>query len=143
MILIKSALATSKVMQISPLRTCIPPARRVRLLDTPERLQVTHMPSIPQIRSIVAIDRFGTVTAAAEALGLSVSAVSNHLNGVERKLGVTLFSRKGGRFVSTKQGSTFLQLGRSTLALVDQMYGVGCVAAPGYKDTPRVPPAPQ
>ncbi|MFE7507855.1 LysR family transcriptional regulator [Promicromonospora sp. NPDC057488] len=85
--------------------------------------------SIAQIRSIVAVDRFGTVTAAAQALGLSVSAVSNHLNTVERKLGVTLFNRREGRFVATPHGSAFLRLGESAIRLVDQMLDLGASEA--------------
>jgi DNA-binding transcriptional LysR family regulator len=49
----------------------------------------------------------GSVTGAAEALGISQPAVSKHLGALERACGFLLFARSGGRLVPTPEGRLF------------------------------------
>jgi DNA-binding transcriptional LysR family regulator len=49
----------------------------------------------------------GSVTGAAESLGISQPAVSKHLAALERACGFLLFSRTGGRLVRTPEGRLF------------------------------------
>ncbi len=49
----------------------------------------------------------GSVTGAAESLGISQPAVSKHLAALERACGFLLFARTGGRLVPTPEGRLF------------------------------------
>lgn len=49
----------------------------------------------------------GSVTGAAESLGISQPAVSKHLAALERACGFLLFARSGGRLVPTPEGRLF------------------------------------
>ncbi len=52
-------------------------------------------PSIAALRALEALDRLGSVTAAAEDLRLTQSAVSRQLQALEAQLGVPLYQRQG------------------------------------------------
>ena len=62
----------------------------------------------------------GSVTAAAEQLGQTVSGVSRALRRLEEKLDTTLLSRTTRRLSLTDEGATFLAQARSILAAVDE-----------------------
>ncbi|WP_017556528.1 LysR family transcriptional regulator [Nocardiopsis baichengensis] len=54
------------------------------------------------------LDRRGTITAVAEALTFTASAVSQQLNALEREAGVALLERSGRRVVLTPAGRTLV-----------------------------------
>ena len=62
----------------------------------------------------------GSVTAAAEQLGQTVSGVSRALRRLEEKLETTLLSRTTRRLALTDEGSAFLARAREILAAVDE-----------------------
>ena len=62
----------------------------------------------------------GSVTAAAEQLGQTVSGVSRALRRLEEKLETTLLSRTTRRIALTDEGSAFLARAREILAAVDE-----------------------
>ena len=62
----------------------------------------------------------GSVTAAAEQLGQTVSGVSRALRRLEEKLETTLLSRTTRRLSLTDEGAAFLAQARSILAAVDE-----------------------
>ena len=62
----------------------------------------------------------GSITAAAEQLGQTVSGVSRALGRLEEKLDTTLLNRTTRRLVLTEEGSNFLQRARAILASVDE-----------------------
>jgi DNA-binding transcriptional LysR family regulator len=62
----------------------------------------------------------GSVTAAAEQLGQTVSGVSRALRRLEEKLDTTLLSRTTRRLSLTDEGATFLAQARRILAAVDE-----------------------
>lgn len=88
------------------------------------------MPTIPQIESILAIHEHGTATEAAKRINRAVQTVSNHLGQAERQLGVTLFTRKSGRFVATTEGTEFVRLGSIAVRVNDAMSAIGKSASP-------------
>lgn len=55
------------------------------------------LPSMPALLALEAVDRLGTVSAAAEELSLTQGAVSRALQGLEGQLGVELFIRERQR----------------------------------------------
>jgi LysR family transcriptional regulator, glycine cleavage system transcriptional activator len=70
-------------------------------LDSPIRT-----PPLAALRAFDAAVRLGSFRAAAEAIGLTPSAVSHQVKALERTLGVTLFRRQGRAVVLTEAGET-------------------------------------
>ncbi|MCS6932985.1 MAG: LysR family transcriptional regulator [Acetobacteraceae bacterium] len=68
------------------------------------------------LRYFVAVAEAGSVTAAAERLGLSQPPLSQQLRDLERSVGVPLFRREGRRLRLTEAGLVFLEGARRTLA---------------------------
>jgi len=69
-----------------------------------------------QLRCVLEVGRLGGFTAAAEALGLSKSAVSKHVARVEEQLGVRLFERSSRQVAATRAGARLLPRIDSILA---------------------------
>lgn len=62
----------------------------------------------------------GSITAAAELLGQTVSGISRALRRLEDKLGTTLLNRTTRRLALTAEGQAFLARARDILAAVDE-----------------------
>ncbi|WP_110601392.1 LysR substrate-binding domain-containing protein [Salinicola lusitanus] len=75
--------------------------------------------TLEEQQAFVAVVDSGSITAAAERLGLTVSGVSRALNRLERKLETTLLRRTTRRLELTEEGETFLGHARAILAAVD------------------------
>ncbi len=56
-----------------------------------------------QLEALIAVADHGTMTRAAEELGISQPAVSRLLVDLSREMGFTLFERRGGRLVPTQE----------------------------------------
>ncbi len=77
---------------------------------------------ISDVRRIQALNQLaerGTVTAAAEALGYTPSAVSQQLAALESELGVPVIERRGRNVVLTDAGRLLLQHGRDALRALE------------------------
>ena len=61
-------------------------------------------PRLSQLAYLREVERSGSLTAAAERLGVSQPALSQSLSDLERRLGVPLFERAGRRRVFTEAG---------------------------------------
>lgn len=61
------------------------------------------------LEMIVAIERAGTVTGAADLIHMTQPALSRRLRKLERRLGALLFRREGGRMVITPEGERILR----------------------------------
>lgn len=64
------------------------------------------------------VARLGTVTKAAEELGISPSAVSQQINQLERQFGVKLFRRERQRLVLTLEGDRLYQTASQAFAAI-------------------------
>lgn len=62
----------------------------------------------------------GTITAAADQLGQTVSGISRALSRLEKKLGTTLLRRTTRRLALTEEGLTFLARARAILDALDE-----------------------
>lgn len=60
-----------------------------------------HLPPIPALMALEAVDRLGTASAAAEELSLTQGAISRALQGLEAQLGVPLLIRERQRLALT------------------------------------------
>lgn len=76
--------------------------------------------TLEEQQAFVTVVDSGSITNAAERLGITVSGVSRTLNRLERKLGTTLLRRTTRRLELTEEGETFLGHCRHILAAVDE-----------------------
>ena len=76
--------------------------------------------TLDELQAFVAVVDTGSITAASELLGLTISAVSRTLGRLEEKLQTTLLRRTTRRLELTEEGAAFLQHARAILASVDE-----------------------
>jgi DNA-binding transcriptional LysR family regulator len=79
--------------------------------------------TLDELQAFIAVVDTGSLTAAAETLGQTVSATSRSLGRLEDKLHTTLLHRTTRRLQLTEEGATFLQRARAIVAAVDQAEG--------------------
>lgn len=79
-------------------------------------LDLDHLLDPALLRTFVAVVDEGTVTAAARELGLGQSALTRHLQRLQRDLGLALFAPEGARLRLTPAGQAWLPVARSLLA---------------------------
>jgi DNA-binding transcriptional LysR family regulator len=75
--------------------------------------------TLDELQAFVAVVDTGSITAASESLGLTISATSRTLGRLEEKLQTTLLRRTTRRLELTEEGAAFLQHARAILASVD------------------------
>jgi DNA-binding transcriptional LysR family regulator len=76
--------------------------------------------TLDEMQAFVAVVDSGSITAAAEQLGLTISAASRTLGRLEEKLQTTLLRRTTRRLELTEEGAAFLLHARVILASVDE-----------------------
>ena len=64
---------------------------------------------------ILAIEKYGNITKAAEALYLSQPSLSRFLQNLEKNVGAPLFRRVGNRYIPTYMGERYLEHARTIL----------------------------
>lgn len=75
--------------------------------------------TLDELQAFATVVDTGSITAAAERLGQTVSGVSRTLGRLEQKLATTLLRRTTRRLELTEEGATFLAQARQILAAVD------------------------
>lgn len=76
--------------------------------------------TLDEMQAFAGIVDTGSITAAAERLGLTISATSRTLSRLEEKLQVTLLRRTTRRLELTEEGAGFLQHARAILNAVNE-----------------------
>ena len=76
--------------------------------------------TLDELQAFVAVVDTGSITAASELLGLTISATSRTLGRLEETLQTTLLRRTTRRLELTEEGATFLQSARAIIASVDE-----------------------
>lgn len=79
----------------------------------------SRLPPIPQLRSLIEVVARGRLNRAAEALGLTESAVSHHLRKLEDTLGTRLVDRDRSPVALTAAGERFHARAREALQLLE------------------------
>lgn len=79
-----------------------------------------HLPSMPSLLALEALDRLGTASAAGAELNLTQSAISHQLATLEAQLGVTLIRREKGRLMLTPAAQDFVAEARGALNRISQ-----------------------
>ncbi|MEJ2591998.1 MAG: LysR substrate-binding domain-containing protein [Candidatus Thiodiazotropha sp.] len=72
------------------------------------------------LRIIAALQRYGTLTEAANALFLTQSALSHQIRHLERRLGIPLWEKAGRRLRLTRAGEQLLDAAGKILPLLEQ-----------------------
>lgn len=80
----------------------------------------SQQPSLTALRVFTAVGRFHNITRAANELGISKGAVSQHLHKLEQTLDIKLFERHGKELSLTEQGRFYLADLRRAFDLIDQ-----------------------
>ena len=70
---------------------------------------------------IVALEKYQSISAAAEAMFISQPAMSHFLNNLESRLGTKLFNRVRGRYIPTYEGERYLYYARKIMYLESQL----------------------
>src|SRR5262249_33513798 len=72
------------------------------------------------LRTLIAIDQYGSFARAAERIGRSESAVSLQLKRLEEQIGAPLFHRVGRKMAFTGTGQTLLSYARQLIEINDR-----------------------
>jgi DNA-binding transcriptional LysR family regulator len=91
------------------------------------RYQPLNIP-IEIVRTVVAISETGSLTKAAEKLGLSQPAVSSQIKRIQSMVGGVLFARTANGTTATQLGKLVLHQARRILEANDQMLRIGGAA---------------
>jgi DNA-binding transcriptional LysR family regulator len=78
------------------------------------------MIDVRRLRLLLELSHRGTITAVADALGYTPSAVSQQLSALEREAGVPLLERAGRRVALTAAGAVLARYGESVLAVLEE-----------------------
>lgn len=76
--------------------------------------------TLEELQAFVSVVDGGSITAAADTLGQTVSGISRALARLEKKLDTTLLRRTTRRTELTEEGHAFLQRTRAILASIDE-----------------------
>ena len=76
-----------------------------------------------EVRTAFHVARLGTVSGAAEALGVHHATVIRHIDALEGRLGVKLFQRHARGYTATEAGRDLLQVAQATAEQFDQLEG--------------------
>lgn len=70
---------------------------------------------------VVALEKYGNISIAAEAMYISQPAMSHFIISLEDKIGFKLFNRVNNKYVPTYEGERYIYYAKKILALEDQM----------------------
>ncbi|MEM8980004.1 MAG: LysR family transcriptional regulator [Pseudomonadota bacterium] len=76
-----------------------------------------------EIRTAYQVARMGTVSGAAEVLGVHHATVIRHIDSLEQRLGVKLFQRHARGYTATEAGADLLQVAQATDDQLTQLVG--------------------
>lgn len=78
--------------------------------------------NLQNLRYLVAFSDHGTLTDAAQSLGISQPAISCALHEMQEELGCALFKRSGRKLELTQAGPSVLAAARRSLAAVEDIH---------------------
>ncbi|MEM9551680.1 MAG: LysR family transcriptional regulator [Pseudomonadota bacterium] len=76
-----------------------------------------------EVRTAYQVARMGTVSGAAEVLGVHHATVIRHIDAIEARLGVKLFQRHARGYTATEAGSDLLRVAQATEDQLNQLAG--------------------
>jgi len=82
-----------------------------------------HMENWDEVRTAYQVARMGTVSGAAEVLGVHHATVIRHIDAIEARLGVKLFQRHARGYTATEAGADLLRVAQATDDQFSQLVG--------------------
>ena len=76
-----------------------------------------------EVRTAYQVARMGTVSGAAEVLGVHHATVIRHIDAIESRLGVKLFQRHARGYTPTEAGDDLLRVAQATEDQFSQLVG--------------------
>jgi len=86
-------------------------------------LGVTNVENWDEVRTAYQVARMGTVSGAAEVLGVHHATVIRHIDAIEARLGVKLFQRHARGYTATEFGTDLLRVAQATDDQFNQLVG--------------------
>jgi len=90
-----------------------------------------HLPSLTALRSFEAAARHGSMTRAADSLGVTHGAVSRQVRGLEAQLGLSLLENHRGRLQLTASGESLLTVLEDAFGRIARGIDAVCADAAG------------
>jgi DNA-binding transcriptional LysR family regulator len=87
---------------------------------------------ISELKTLVAVSRFGTFSAAGDRVGLTQAAVSGQMKRLEAHMGVALFTRTGRSAVINAEGLRVLEQAKAIISMFEELTHPGEVDVVGY-----------
>lgn len=84
------------------------------LRPTPQKADRMSLENWDEVRTAYQVARLGTVSGAAEALGVHHATVIRHIDALERRLGTRLFQRHARGYTPTEAGRDLLTVAQTT-----------------------------
>lgn len=84
---------------------------------------MTAMDNWDEVRTAYQVARMGTVSGAAEVLGVHHATVIRHIDAIEARLGVKLFQRHARGYTPTEAGEDLLRVAQATEDQFNQLVG--------------------
>ena len=81
-----------------------------------------RMENWDEVRTAYQVARMGTVSGAAEALGVHHATVIRHVDALEQRLGIKLFQRHARGYTPTEAGEDLLRVAQATEDQLGQLY---------------------
>ena len=94
--------------------------------------------NLRQLRAVQAVAELGSVTAAANRLRLTQSAVSRMIGGLEAELGITLFERHRRRLIPSKHALQFISRAERIVSEMQELQSSARAIRQGRHDRLRV-----
>jgi DNA-binding transcriptional LysR family regulator len=82
-----------------------------------------QMENWDEVRTAYQVARIGTVSGAADVLGVHHATVIRHIDAIETRLGVKLFQRHARGYTATEAGADLLQVAQATDDQFNQLIG--------------------
>ncbi|MGO4450380.1 LysR family transcriptional regulator [Phyllobacterium sp. TAF24] len=76
---------------------------------------------ISELKTLVAVSRFGTFSAAGDRIGLTQAAVSGQMKRLEEQVGIALFTRTGRSAVINAEGLRVLEQAKTIISMFDDL----------------------
>ncbi|OLP44957.1 LysR family transcriptional regulator [Rhizobium oryziradicis] len=80
---------------------------------------------ISELKTLVAVSRFGTFSAAGDRIGLTQAAVSGQIKRLEDHIGVALFARTGRSAVMNAEGLRVLEQAKAIISMFEALTRAG------------------
>lgn len=77
--------------------------------------------TLQQLKILLAVDQFGSITEAADSLGLSLSTLSSHIKNIEQELDKVIFDRSSKKITTTPFGRKYINKAKAIIKQTEEL----------------------